>query len=58
MSVLWPIYLFLREAGQFAPLVVLVIGYIAWKNDLKHIAADMTWIKKQLIDHLKWHAEN
>ena len=57
MSVLWPLYMFLREVGQFAPIVVLFVAVLMWKNDLKHCAEDITWIKEALMKHLEWHSE-
>ena len=53
----WTIYNIVREAGQFAPLVVIAIMLVVWKNDLRHVIADVKWLKEQLIKHLGWHAE-
>ena len=51
------IYNIMREGGQFAPYVVVVILWIMWKNDLVHLKEDVVWIKSQLVKHLAWHAE-
>lgn len=51
------VYNIVRETSQFAPLVVVVIMLVVWKNDLKHFAADVKWIKAELVKHLRWHAE-
>ena len=51
------IYDAVREEGQFAPLVVLVVLYIVRKNDLNHIVKDVAEVKKLVLEHLKWHSE-
>ena len=51
------IYSMVREAGQLAPLVVLYVGWRIAKNDLKHIAKDVKWLKEEFVKHLEGHAE-
>ena len=57
MSELMFIYSFFREAGQFAPLVVMIVLFFMWKNELAHCASDIKWVRNQLVEHLKWHSE-
>ena len=51
------IYSMVREAGQLAPLVVLYVGWRIAKNDLKHIAKDLKWLKTEFVKHLEDHAK-
>jgi len=51
------IYSIVREAGQFAPFLVLYVGWRIVKNDLAHISKDVKWLKAEFIKHLEWHAE-
>ena len=64
MQELLYLYSIVREAGQFAPFVVLAILLFLRKNDLKHINEGIERLedsqaetRKDFKKHLVWHAE-
>lgn len=54
LLVLWRL---LQEAGDVATLAVLVVLWVIWRNDLRHIGTDLRELKQSHLAHLEWHAE-
>jgi len=49
------IWTFLQELGTVAQLGVLVVVFIIWRNDLRHVQATLDELRKDFAAHIKWH---
>jgi len=51
------LYSLIREAGQLAPIVILIALYYIHKNHFATIERELRSIKALLMHHLEWHSQ-